>query len=59
MLSNNKSRLSSSFKIFEQQIKNSGKTPEQILQDLIASGKISQSDLDLAVKKAKAFLGQS
>lgn len=57
MLSNNKSSFSKDFKIFEQQIRNSGKTPENILQELIASGKFSKADLDNAVQKAKQVLG--
>lgn len=50
---NKNGNLEEKLRVFEQQIKNSGKTPEQILREQVMSGKVSMELLNKAIEWAK------
>lgn len=58
MLNGNSRNLISQINNFKKQIEQSGKSPEQLLNDLVSSGKVSQDQLNGAINMAKLILNR-
>jgi len=52
---NNNNNLQSQFRQFADNLKRSGKDPQELLNELMASGKYSQADLNRAKTMASQF----
>lgn len=53
---NSNTNLRNNFLQFAREIRQSGKNPEAMLNELISSGKVSKEDVEKAKQKASSFL---